>query len=403
MPRRAQPHAALATRAATGKRRQAGRGQRPPGLESRTAAVSGTGTSPAGHVADIQRSRLLAAAAGAIEEHGYAHSTVAQITAKARVSRRTFYELFDSREACFATLIEDVVGLIEQEVGRAGLERLVWREQVRGGLSAILAFFDREPVLARVCVVQALQGGPRVLALREQTITRLAAVLDGGREQSLRGAQSGELTGEGMVGAALGILYARLSRGEHEPLVGLLSELMGMIVLPYLGPAAARREQRRTVPAAGPVTPKSSASSAHGDPLLGVPMRLTYRTARVLDCIDSQPGVSNRGVADRAGISDQGQISKLLARLERLGLIANMGEGHLKGEPNAWQLTPLGALVAQRLGSSAGGLSKVWQVTARDEQTLRAERRGGKGLGGKEPGNGTSTSSKRKSIEEGLV
>ena len=35
------------------------------------------------------------------------------------------------------------------------------------GLCMILSFFDREPVLARVCVVQALRGGPRVLERRE--------------------------------------------------------------------------------------------------------------------------------------------------------------------------------------------------------------------------------------------
>ena len=74
-------------------------------------------------------------------------------------------------------------------------------------------------------------------------------------------------------------------------------------------------------------------------------MRLTYRTALVLGCIAEEPGASNRVIGDHAGVSDQGQISKLLARLERLGLAANTGDGHLKGEPNAWRLTPRGVQV----------------------------------------------------------
>ena len=78
-------------------------------------------------------------------------------------------------------------------------------------------------------------------------------------------------------------------------------------------------------------------------------MRLTYRTARVLECIAERPLASNRTVADRAGIADPGQISKLLRRLERLELVVNRGAGHVKGEPNAWRLTPLGRQVAQRL------------------------------------------------------
>jgi DNA-binding PadR family transcriptional regulator len=54
-------------------------------------------------------------------------------------------------------------------------------------------------------------------------------------------------------------------------------------------------------------------------------------------------------IADRAGISDPGQISKLLRRLERIGLLVNTHQGHLKGEPNAWTLTGKGERVAQSI------------------------------------------------------
>ena len=83
-------------------------------------------------------------------------------------------------------------------------------------------------------------------------------------------------------------------------------------------------------------------------------MRLTYRTARVLQCIAGEPGASNRVVAEHAGVADPGQISKLLRRLERLGLVANTGGGHLSGEPNAWELTTQGHQVAGRLSIDGG-------------------------------------------------
>ena len=301
-------------------------------------------------LAEIQRSRLLAGAVGAIDEFGYAQATVAQITARARVSRRTFYELFENREECLTALIEEVVEAIEQEILAARLSDLPWRERVRRGLWTILSFFDREPALARVCVIQAPRGGPGVLKRREEIIARLAAVLDEGRGVGSRGGDCTALTAEGLVGAALAILHGRMLRGKREPLSSLLGELMSMIVLPYLGSAAARREQARALPERPPearVTP-GRRQSEH-DPLQDIPMRLTYRTTRVLACIAEQPGVSNRTVAEHAGVSDQGQISKLLARLGRLGLVENTGNGHAKGEPNAWTLTPLGEQVAQRL------------------------------------------------------
>lgn len=303
----------------------------------------------------IQRARLLAAAVKAVDELGYANTTVADVTDRARVSRRTFYELFANREECLAAVLENVVRLIRDELAAAGLEGLAWRERVHRGLWAILSFFDREPVLARVCVVQALRGGPGVLKRREEILGGLAAVVDEGRFESGRGAGRTPLTAEGVVGAAFAIVYARLLRGERQPLTGLLGEMMGMIVLPYLGGAAARREQLRPAPGGLQRTSGRTvgALGANSDPLEGVSMRLTYRTARVLEGVVERPGASNREVAERAGIHDAGQVSKLLARLERLGLLANTSAGHAKGEPNAWSLTPTGQRVVQGIRAHA--------------------------------------------------
>ncbi len=325
---------------------------------SRTVAtepVPGTSV-PREQLVEIQRSRLLAAAVVAVDELGYADTTVSDITSRARVSRRTFYELFANREECLAAVLEDVVALVEGDVAAAGLDGLAWRERVRGGLWAILSFFDREPALARVCVVQALRGGAEVLGRREEILTGLARVVDEGRLDGARGGGCTPLTAEGVVGAAFAIVYARLLRGEPGPLTGLLGELTGMIVLPYRGAAAARRELSRPAPVGSLRAGGLAVSgSAVGDPLQGVSMRLTYRTARVLQGVAECPGGSNREVAERAGIHDPGQVSKLLRRLESLGLLANTGEGHAKGEPNAWSLTPKGAKVAQSIRIHAPG------------------------------------------------
>jgi AcrR family transcriptional regulator len=300
----------------------------------------------------MQRSRLLSAAVVTIEELGWSGASVAHITSRARVSRRTFYELFDNREDCLLAILEDVVAQVEDELAAASLGKLPWRERVRAGLWTILCFLDREPVLARVCVAQALQGGPRVLTRREEILARLASELDWGRrERSSRAVECPPLTAEGLVGAVFSIVHARLVRDRRsEPLSDLLGELMGMLVLPYLGPAAARREQARAMPASRAGVGGSGAQAVvEHDPMVGVPMRLTYRTARVLETIAERPRVSNRVVGELSGVSDQGQISKLLARLQRLGLTENLGDGQSKGEPNAWSLTVLGHEVAQRL------------------------------------------------------
>jgi AcrR family transcriptional regulator len=317
--------------------------------------VLGGESAPHPRVAEIQRSRLMASAAVAVEELGYTRATVAHITRRAKVSRRTFYELFANRDECLIAALEDVVESIRRELVAAELAGLPWLERVRGGLWTILSFFDREPVLARFCVVQALRGSQAVLERREEILQDVARMLDEGRAESARGADCPPLTAEGLVGAACAVVYTRLLRRDPEPLTDLMGDLMGAIVLPYMGPAAVRREQSRSAPA--PVEPAARKGSRGGDGdgegnvdvLASIPMRLTYRTMRVLEAIADEPGISNRAAGDRAEVSDQGQISKLLARLERLGLASNTGEGHAKGEPNAWTLTPTGQRVAQTI------------------------------------------------------
>jgi AcrR family transcriptional regulator len=300
-----------------------------------------------GQVADIQRIRLLAAAVGVLEQLGYERATVAHITTRAGVSRRTFYELFSGREDCVAALIGDAVEQVERALGEAVLGGLGWRERVWRGLWVILSFLDQDPVLARVLLVDTQRGSGLVLGAREAVIARLVAVVHEGHGENARAAGRSELTAEGVVGAVLAILQSRLARERPGQLTALLGELVGMIVLPYLGPAVALREQAKPAPAEPAMTGMPLAAS---DPLVELPIRMTYRTARVLEGIGLRPEASNREISDYAGIQDQGQISKLLARLERLGLLANQGEGHAKGEPNAWTLTPRGQQVVQSIG-----------------------------------------------------
>jgi AcrR family transcriptional regulator len=334
---------ARATRAAQGDAR-------------RRNLTAGKLPSARGQVYEMQRARLLGAAVPVVDELGWSDVTVADIASRARVSRRTFYDLFANREECLLAMLEDTVVRVEQELARAGPTDASWVERVRTGLWTILCFLDRDPVLARVCVVQSARGTRRVLEAREALLARLASVLDEGRAQNTRAAQPPVLTAEGLAGAALAIVYKRLLNGELAPLTELHGELLGMILLPYLGSAAASRERKRpapasTLPATADAFPPGGARQE--DPLRDVPMRLTYRTARVLQAVGEHPDGSNRNVGEHADLQDQGQISRLLARLERLGLLENSGEGQPRGESNAWQLTPLGLSVTGQLNLGA--------------------------------------------------
>jgi DNA-binding MarR family transcriptional regulator len=201
--------------------------------------------------------------------------------------------------------------------------------------------------MARLVVVEALGAGPRALEHRARVLAALIAAVDEGRLEMSRSRPPKApppLTAEGVVGAVFAVVHARIvQQGRRSPLSALLGELMGVIVLPYLGPSSAQKELGRPAP------PLQTKPRQHSDPLEGLRMRLTYRTLRALAAVAAHPGASNRKLADAAGIVDQGQASKLLTRLEDLGLIENTGEGHAKGARNAWVLTPRGEQVAQSM------------------------------------------------------
>jgi AcrR family transcriptional regulator len=57
----------------------------------------------------VQRARLLAAAVAVIGDLGYQGMSVARVCARAGVSRRTFYDLFEDREDCFLEVFEEAV------------------------------------------------------------------------------------------------------------------------------------------------------------------------------------------------------------------------------------------------------------------------------------------------------
>jgi AcrR family transcriptional regulator len=308
----------------------------------------GPGGLPRGQVSEIQRSRMLTATVQAVEEVGYARLTVAQVIARARVSRKTFYDLFEDREDCFLAAFNQAVDQWSAVVVEAYEEEANWREGVRAGLLALLRFMDEEPGLARICIVEALAAGPRVLRCRTQVLGQAKKAVDAGRKgpgakPARSTVQSPDVTAEGVVGAVFAVLHARLLARSGEPFTALLGPLMSMIVLPYLGGRVATAELTREPP----VLPRRRRSEgrARRDPLEGLDMRLTYRTVRVLTHIGEHPGASNRAVAEGAGIADQGQISKLLNRLERLRLVRNTGQGQPAGVSNAWYLTDRGVQV----------------------------------------------------------
>ncbi len=258
---------------------------------------------------------------------------------RAGLTERDFETEFTTAEDCLVAAFEHGQTLIAGELLDAVQGEHDWLTRVRLGLVSILQFLDSEPGWARLLVVEAPTTAPPARERRERALERVAELLERGSPQPRDGGglslQHG-LTAELVIGGVFSVIHARMLRHRDMPLLDLAPALMSLIVLPYLGAEAANGELNYRP---GAIKAKEHLHTEH-------PARATYRTALVLRAIEGSPHSNNREVAAAAGLSDEGQASKLLARLKRQGLIQNVGLGQAYGEPNAWVLTTAGKRVA---------------------------------------------------------
>jgi AcrR family transcriptional regulator/DNA-binding MarR family transcriptional regulator len=297
------------------------------------------------YVSDIQRGRLLSATFALVGEAGFEGVSARRVSERAGVSNRTFYESFSDREDCFLAAFNYAVEGLEREARVGWGSEPGWVAGVRAGLALLLRALDREPAVGRLVFVEALGAGPRVLARRARVLEQVAGVLDRGRCNAKAPSGLPPLVAEGVVGGAFGVVHARLLELRPEPLIGLLGALMAMIVLPYRGGEAAARELERPVP-------RSPMRRRDGDGLSRRPLgsaspvdyRLTVRTQKALAAVSGRPGLNNREVSEVIGLSDQGQVSRMMRRLSEQGLVEN-AQGHVNRQVKAWRLTADGEAV----------------------------------------------------------
>jgi AcrR family transcriptional regulator len=296
--------------------------------------------------AAFQRARIIAATIAVATEHDVGGVTVSRVITKARISRRTFYELFGDAEDCVCAAYEQILGRAALRARPAYEAEKRWVDRVRAGLCAALEFFDEQPQFSRLCFLQAPAAGEQMLVCRARLVRSLAEALDEGYASERSSRVRPGLLSQAAIGGVLEILHTRLLAGQAIDLAQLSGQLMAVIVLPYLGPAAARRELERGTRSVG----ERPAFKTRRESVTRPPTRLTYRTLLALSTIAENPGLSNRQISDRVGIKDQGQISKLLARLCELGLIENGGAGQVHGVANAWRLASTRTHLIQRVG-----------------------------------------------------
>ncbi|MCL3839108.1 TetR/AcrR family transcriptional regulator [Aeromicrobium duanguangcaii] len=143
------------------------------GLPRGRAALSET------EVGEAHRARIMQAVTDEVAEGGYARTTVAGITARARISRTTFYRWFAGKEEAFAAaheaISEQLVQVIRDQA--ATIPDSAWEQRIALGVRALALSLEARPTFARSFMVEVHGAGERLAEQRDRVVDRHARSL----------------------------------------------------------------------------------------------------------------------------------------------------------------------------------------------------------------------------------
>jgi AcrR family transcriptional regulator len=191
-----------------------------------------------------QRERLLAAVVRVSAAKGYEATSVADILEEAGVGRESFYELFADKQDCMMAarrlLIEDLSDAISTAYEGPG----PWVDRVREALAATLGWFAADPIAGRVVMLELSALGPISRGIFQEEFDHFTRLLDEGLDGTGPQPEVRRATGLA-VGAAFARIYDEVARDRSERLPQMLPELTYEVLVPFLGEAGAREEERR--------------------------------------------------------------------------------------------------------------------------------------------------------------
>jgi AcrR family transcriptional regulator len=186
-----------------------------------------------------QRERLLEATIRVVAEKGYAATKIADLTSEAGISRTTFYELFEDKEACFLAAYDHVAERLVARISAAYEAEVSWPGAMRAGLAELLSALSVDPPLARLGLIDVGAAGPAAQQRYLAVVKRLTPLFEEGRDFAPWGRTLPANTSRMAIGGVLGLVSESILAGEAAQLPTLLDDVLSAALSPYLGGEAA--------------------------------------------------------------------------------------------------------------------------------------------------------------------
>lgn len=186
-------------------------------------------------ISQSQRGRLLAGALEAVTEHGYPATSVAQIIAAARISRKTFYEHFANKEDCVLAAYDLIIDWLGERIAQAVAGIDDWPDAVRVAVRTTVGLLATDLRLATLCAIEILRVGRPGIVRYEASVGLLAVPLRAGRARCPWGTQLPLSLEETVIGGAIWLIGYRLRPEDPSRIAELVPDITYFLLTPYLG------------------------------------------------------------------------------------------------------------------------------------------------------------------------
>lgn len=191
--------------------------------------------------ADNDRTRLVAAFSKAVGEQGYARLDIATVARYAGVPVERFHEHFESPEHALVAAQEVFLRRLWLDLAGACEGVVEWPLKVRAAVGAVVSSLVEASSIARVFAIEA--PGASLAAAERQfaALDRLATLLAEGRRLRPQAPSMPESTERALIGGTVSIVCEHLLAEDAQAIPRLQSQLVEVLLSPYLGEEEARR------------------------------------------------------------------------------------------------------------------------------------------------------------------
>jgi AcrR family transcriptional regulator len=182
-----------------------------------------------------QWGRLICAMTDAVAENGYAETSVADVIARAGVSRRTFYEHFSDKEDCFLAAYDMGAAATYEAMVKASEGIKDWRELLDAVFTTWLEFLAADLAFTRAYMVEFWAAGDaareRWKARRDRTAGLLKTLHKRARKEDPTIEPVSDTVIAAVVGGVNRVVISHVLANDPRPLTALKPELLRFITL----------------------------------------------------------------------------------------------------------------------------------------------------------------------------